>query len=282
MKNKNVRGLSTKVKLLGAGLLVSIPVLAVGGGGGGLSTGAYIGELPEAWFQDEPCHNGVITIYEDTFLLEYQIDVSGVASDGDPNTYLKCTAQANLQTLTCNAGLSDGTVIGCRDIAGPHLLPAPGNVVYMQYDPVSTAPCNILIGTGNEFGTADPKCRTGGDGDGDGSGGSTGSPCNASTAAATLTTGQTTNIASNACVRLKNEAGWSTIDPQLQALPGTAAYPVPFSYSSCDASGSGSLTGDWFTAYVGDGQAGPESNPGCDIFLQLEGSGSQVSFAYYE
>jgi hypothetical protein len=83
-------------------------------------------------------------------------------------------------------------------------------------------------------------------------------------------------------VRLKNETGWSTIDPHLQALPGTAAYPVPFSYSSCDSSGSGALTGDWSNAYVADGHPGPESNPGCDVFVQLGGDGSQVSFAYYE
>lgn len=281
--NKKLNGrMGVRTPLLGAGLLVTIPVLAVGGGGGGLSTGAYIGPLPSEWFQDEPCHDEAVVVYEDQFILEYQVDVARMRDDGDPNTWVKCTTQSNGQALTCNVGLADGSVLGCRDSFATQALPRDGHVVYMQFDPIDTVPCNIQVGTGNSFGVADPKCRSGGDGDGDGDGDGAPGVCDASTAAAVLTTGQSTNIASNACVQLKNETGWSTIDPHLQALAGTAAYPVPLSYTSCGGNGSASFAGDWQSVYLVDGVQGAQTNPGCDIFVQLQGDGSQVSFRYYE
>lgn len=281
-KSKSNRRSSLRTKIIAASFLVVVPALAAGGGGLVFS-GGYIGELPDSWFDGEPCHNGTITIYENFLVKEYQIDVTGMAADNDPNTYIKCTAQANLQTMTCNVGLPDGTVLGCRDNEGPHALPRDGNVVYMQFDPGQTSLCNILIGTGDHFGIANPACREGGGTGGTiSTGGSTSSGCDATTAQAVLSTGQSTNIASNACVRLKNETGWAAINPNLQALPGTAAYPVPFTFEACSGSGSSTLTGDYETAYLGDGNANSQTNPGCDIFVQLDGDGSQVSFRYYE
>jgi hypothetical protein len=105
--------------------------------------------------------------------------------------------------------------------------------------------------------------------------------CDATTASATLATSQSTTIASNACVRLKNEVTWATIDPSIQATPGTATYPVPFSYSSCSGTGTGTLTGNWNQAYLFNGQ-GAATNAKCDIFVKLKGDGSAVSFVYYE
>jgi hypothetical protein len=143
--------------------------------------------------------------------------------------------------------------------------------------------CELTVSTGFQYGIADPKCRAGGGGSGNGSGGSSGgsSTCNASNAAAVLTTGQMTTIASNACVRLVNETSWSTINPKIQAMSGTASYPVNFTATSCTGSGSGSLTGNWVERFLIDGP-GTATNNQCDIFVKLNGNGSQVQFSYFQ
>jgi hypothetical protein len=149
--------------------------------------------------------------------------------------------------------------------------------------------CEITVSTGFKYGIADPKCRAqsgsggGGGGGGSGSGGSSGgtSTCNASNAAAVLTTGQMTTIASNACVRLVNETSWSTINPKIQAMSGTASYPVNFTATSCSGTASGSLTGNWVERFLVDGP-GSTANNHCDVLVKLYGNGSQVQFSYFQ
>ncbi len=257
-------------------------------GGGHLHFG-YIGPFIPAWFEDEPCldPNTPVIVVDDLGGRQYTLDVSALAADGDPETYIKCELIADLNEIDCNAGVGGGEYISCIDTGGPHQIPRDGDIVYISFADLNDVNhdgfCSVVIGTGNRFGTADPKCRTSGGGDGDGDGdGDGGTPtCNASTAAATLSTGQQTSIASNACVRLRNENSWGTIDPQLQPLPGTAQYPVPFTATSCAGSAPGALTGDYNSVHLVDG-AGAATNPVCDIFVQLQGSGSQVTFRYYE
>lgn len=256
-------------------------------GGGTLHFG-YIGPYVPEWFEDEPCldPSTPVTYFDDFGARQYTFIVGELENDGDPETYLKCDLIANLDEIDCNAGVGNGEYISCMDPGGPHQIPRDGDIVYITYSDLEDINhpgfCNVVISTGNRFGTADPKCRApagDGDGDGDGDGGSP--TCNASTAAATLSTGQQTTIASNACVRLTNENSWSTVDPQLQALPGTAQYPVPYTATSCAGSASSSLTGDYVTSHLIDG-AGAATNPQCDVFVQLQGNGSQVTFRYYE
>ena len=64
---------------------------------------------------------------------------------------------------------------------------------------------------------------------------------------------------------------------QLQAQPGTAGYPVPFSFFSCAGDGTGSLTGDFAPAILTQG-----SNPGCDLFVQFNGGATTLKVTYYD
>lgn len=274
--------------------LVGVPAAALYGGAQG--TGWYLGPLPSNWFNSnvygvEPCFTDTIeTDVRDT-VREVRINPAGVANDGDPNTYLKCTDFANQNTLVCQAGFPDGTVVKCGDINGPKRGPGPTDRVYMLVE--ENAPqngCDIVIES--VYGESNPACRTSGTGGSTGTGGSmgtggvvatggsSGSACNASTAAAVLSTGQSTTVASNACVQLRIDPTWSTVDPNIQAQPGTSAYPVPYTATSCKGTSSGTLVGDWDQDWLIDGQ-GATTNFGCDVFVKLQGTGTAVKFVYY-
>lgn len=162
--------------LAGAAVLVAAPT-AWAISGGAFFSGGYIGPLPTSWFENEPCNTEPITFVQDDFSDEWQVDVSGVANDGDPNTYARCILKANNQTNVCIVGLADGTVIGCRDDSGPHLLPREGDTLYLDFIRNDIDFCNVSIGTQDAFGVADPKCREPQTGSGGGSSGGLG--CNA-------------------------------------------------------------------------------------------------------
>ncbi len=282
-------------------LLLTVAILSAGGtayaiyGGGIQYSGqndGFIGDdtVLDDWFLDEPCFTNKPVQrndYPDIDAAEFVIDVAGVEADGDPNTFVRCR-QLSREQMTCEVGAADGTVAACLDQTAPSQMPQPGDVVRLVFDVLGPDFCDVAIE--RNYDVIDPKCRQGsgsggasGSG-GSGSGGSTGpSTCNASTAQATLTTGQTTTIASNACVRLKNETTWSTVDPKLVPHPGTTSYPVPFTYTApCTGqTSSGSLAGNYQDVYLFNGQ-GSSSNYGCDVFVKLGGNGSQVQFQYFQ
>lgn len=162
--------------LAGAAVLIAAPT-AWAISGGAFVNGGYIGPLPASWFADEPCNTEPITFVQDDFIDEWQVDVSAVANDGDPNTYARCILKANNQVNVCIVGLADGTVIGCRDDSGPHLLPREGDMLHLDFLRDDIDFCNVSIGTHYQFGVADPKCREPEMGTGGGT--STGLGCNA-------------------------------------------------------------------------------------------------------
>jgi len=210
--NKTRRKITTKALLAGATLLIGVP--AIGFGGGAPTLIGHIGELPADWFADEVCRTEPITIIDDPsiFAVEYQFDVEGVANDGDPNTYIRCILKANDDETTCLAGLPDGTVVGCSDQTGPETLPRAGDIVYMQFDSEIHSICNVFIGTHDQWGEADPKCRTsGGDGDGgdgDGGDGDSGSVLGCNPANSTAVVGNsTTALTADACYSFHKETG---------------------------------------------------------------------------
>jgi hypothetical protein len=64
---------------------------------------------------------------------------------------------------------------------------------------------------------------------------------------------------------------------QFQPQPGTAAYPVPYSFFSCAGNGTGSLTADYAVSSIKSG-----SNPGCDLYVQFNGGATAVKVTYYD
>lgn len=108
-------------------------------------------------------------------------------------------------------------------------------------------------------------------------GGSSTTPCDAAHSVATVATTTTYVGKANECVRLAVNPSWATVKILLQAQPGTAAYPVPFSFSaSCAASGTDSLTANYDEAILKQG-----ANPGCDYFVQFTGGATALKFTYY-
>lgn len=278
--------------LLLAGLfLVGVPAAAFYGGGGG--SGWYFGSMPSNWFTGEPCFTSTIETDVRNGIREVRVNPAGVLNDGNPNTFLRCQDFANQNRLVCAAGFPDGTVVSCGDDFGPKRGPGPSDKVYIVLDTTNPASCDVVIESA--YGEANPACRgTVGTGGTSGTGGTTSTggtatggtggtnaTCNATNAQAVLSTGQSTTIASNACVQLKVDPTWSTVDPLIQALPGTSTYPVPFSVSSCKGTQTQSFTGDWSQNWLVDGQ-GAAANIGCDIFVKLQGDGSTVKFTYYD
>jgi hypothetical protein len=171
----------TKRTILAATLALVAAPAALAVTGGAQVEGGYIGPLPASWFDGEPCITQPITYVEDDIggVNEWQVDVSAVANDGNPNTYARCIMSANDQTNTCIVGLADGTVIGCEDESGPHLLPREGDILYMSFNPYELSLCSVFIGTHDQFGEADPKCRETGEGGGSGGGSSNSLGCTA-------------------------------------------------------------------------------------------------------
>ncbi len=266
-------------------------------------TRGFIGDetVLDAWFADDPCFDDKpiqYTAYPDVASGEYLVDPEGVALDNNSKTFFRCR-QVQSGQMTCELGLADGTVVACTDGEGPARLPQPDDLVRLAFyfdsefpnDPGTYDVCDIVVE--RSYGEADPKCRadtgTGGSGSGGssatGGGSSGGTVCDATTAQAVLGTSMDVNIASNACVRLKNEVSWSTINPKLVAVSENgSAYPVDFSYSApCTGqSGTGTLTGQWNEAYLFDGTNDSQPNFGCDVYVQLEGDGSLINFNYYQ
>ncbi|HEY4106941.1 MAG TPA: hypothetical protein VGM44_23735, partial [Polyangiaceae bacterium] len=64
---------------------------------------------------------------------------------------------------------------------------------------------------------------------------------------------------------------------EFQPQPGTTGYPVPYSYSSCKGSGSGSLTADYAESVMIT-----PTNPGCDVYVQFSGSAGAIKVTYYD
>jgi hypothetical protein len=181
------------------------------------------------------------------------------------------------------AGFPDGTIANCYDVVGPHVLPQAGDEVYLLIDPSDNLYCDLIVQ--RKFGQDNPNCRDEtGTGGGTSTGGTTNGSgqCNDANVDAILSTGQSTTIAGDACIRLVVEPSWSTVNPAIQPMSGTASYPVPFSYQSCAGNGTGALLGDWQQAYLVDG---PTSAPnfGCDVYLKLTGSSQNlVQFSYFD
>lgn len=109
-------------------------------------------------------------------------------------------------------------------------------------------------------------------------GGTTGGTgCDAAHAVATITTQQVYTGKANDCVRLAVNPTWAMIALKFQPMPGTAAYPVPFSFFSCAGNGTGSLTGDYVENTFKTG-----TNPGCDFFVQFGGGATTIKVTYYD
>jgi hypothetical protein len=101
--------------------------------------------------------------------------------------------------------------------------------------------------------------------------------CDAAHAVATITTSQSYTGKASDCVRLVVDSTWSVINVQLQPLPGTQGYPVPFSFFNCGGNGTGSLTADYANVSLKSG-----ANPGCDFFVQFGGGGTTIKVTYYD
>ncbi len=233
--------------LAGAVALIAAPT-ALAFSGGALFDGGYIGPLPNSWFENEPCRNQPITFVEDTLIDEWQVDVSAVANDGDPNTYARCILKANNQTNVCIVGLSDGTVIGCEDDSGPHLLPRDGDMLYIAFDSLDSELCNVYIGTHDKFGEADPKCRD----TGSSTGGTTSSGlgCNASNSTAvvkatgtSLTEGQCYSYnKTNGTLKVGNWSGGSfSIDIEDSSMNAVSASIPNGGYSDVGGVANGTI-----------------------------------------
>jgi len=94
---------------------------------------------------------------------------------------------------------------------------------------------------------------------------------------ATIATSQSYTGKANDCVRLVVEPSWSVVNIQLQPLPGTQGYPVPFSFFNCGGNGTGSLTADYANVSLKSG-----TNPGCDFFVQFDGGATTIKVTYYD
>ncbi|HWZ91493.1 MAG TPA: hypothetical protein VNW92_21675, partial [Polyangiaceae bacterium] len=130
-------------------------------------------------------------------------------------------------------------------------------------------------GTGGGAGTGGSAGAGGGSA---GTGGTTGGgTCDAAHSVATLATGTVYTGKANDCVRLSVNPTWATVAIQMQAMPGTVGYPVPFSFFSCAGNGTGSLTADYSSSVMKSG-----ANPGCDYYVQFTGGTAIVKFTYYD
>lgn len=266
-----------KLRLVAGLSLLGLPAAAWYGGG--LMLGAYYGPLPTYYYEDVSCFTDTVSFYEESGLIEVQVNPRGVQEDGNPNTYLRCVDYGDDEgRVICHAGLPDGKVISCNRNLPYWQLPELDDRVYIIYDTSGVENyCELIVE--KSFGEANPACRpTSGTG---GSGGGPSAPCDASNADAILSTGQSTLIPSNACVQLRVDPVWSQVNPQIEGQPGTSVYPVPFSYTSCAGNGSGVISGNWVKSYLVDESSSSQPNFHCDVFLRLEGNGSLVNFVYY-
>jgi hypothetical protein len=110
------------------------------------------------------------------------------------------------------------------------------------------------------------------------SGGSTSTgTCDAAHSVATIATGSTYTGKANQCVRLSVNPTWATVKIEFQPSPGTTGYPIPYSFSSCAGSGTGSLTADYAESVMTSG-----ANPGCDFYVQFTGGATTLKVVYYD
>ena len=108
-------------------------------------------------------------------------------------------------------------------------------------------------------------------------GGGGGVICDAAHATVTFNQQDNKTVQANDCVHLVVNPGWATVQIKLQAQPGTATYPVPFTFFNCGGNGTGSLTADYAEAVL---KSGP--NPGCDFFVQFGGGATAVKVTYFD
>jgi hypothetical protein len=108
-------------------------------------------------------------------------------------------------------------------------------------------------------------------------GGGTINGCTAETATAKATHSKAIDLKSDACVALVVNPTWSSVNISIEGQPGTT-YPIPFTYTVCGGKGgSGELTTDYEKEVLLKG-----TNPGCDVYVQFEGSGAALKLMYYD
>ena len=111
-----------------------------------------------------------------------------------------------------------------------------------------------------------------------GTGGGSSSGCNAETAGAKATHSMAVTVKSDDCVRLVVNPTWSSVNVTIEAQPGTSGYPIAYSNSICGGkTGTGSLSADYQKQMILEGK-----NPGCDIYVQFEGTGGTLKLMYYD
>lgn len=111
-----------------------------------------------------------------------------------------------------------------------------------------------------------------------GTGGGSASECNSETAVGKVEHTVQKSIKSDDCVELVINPQWASVNVTIEGAPGTEGYPIPFSYSLCGGKGgSGELKADFQkeTLHKGD-------NPGCNVFVQFEGTGTTLKLVYYD
>lgn len=85
-------------------------------------------------------------------------------------------------------------------------------------------------------------------------------------------------MSSEDCVELVLNPTWSSVNVSIEGAPGSSGYPIPFSYSICNGkSGTGTLTANYQKAPIFMGM-----NPGCNVFVQLEGTGTPLKLIHYD
>jgi chitinase len=92
--------------------------------------------------------------------------------------------------------------------------------------------------------------------------------CDASSAVAKLVHGSSYTANASACIQLSVNPAWNPVDVLLEQTAGGA---ISYSYKACNGNGTGTISSvvHFFTG----------TNPGCDFFVQLTGSGT---VAYYD
>lgn len=164
--------MSGKFAIAVALLLVALPVAALSreelpnffqSGGGWLPE-----KQPTHLFPDHVCQTNPITYHESlptargVKYLDWSVDVTAVAEDMDPNTYILCSSDENA-SLGCVVGFPDGTTVGCRERSiesGNHRKVSQGDIVILRFDAENAESCRIkIVDQGALFRDADPKCR---------------------------------------------------------------------------------------------------------------------------
>jgi len=95
-----------------------------------------------------------------------------------------------------------------------------------------------------------------------------GSICSESSAIDLGSVNTVSQVAADACLKVSDYPGsWATV-VQLQSQDNADGYPLPFTWSNCVASGSGSFEGDWHQQALGS------ISTECPTLIHLQGTGS--------